>query len=164
MEYHDVLLTYLLGGWVFMHKIWPGRRAHWVKYNKSDFDCMSLASFCQSWAAELFPTTPFFFACTLIALLLLPGLTFLSWSNSLSKSSSAAAEAVGMVNCIFWLGPNGFVGWPLLGLARRGSLQLYKDEHWENIYQHNVYLKKKKKILWAPLTATSFILYNNNLI
>ena len=44
-------LTYLLAGWVFMHKIWPGRRAHWVKYrniNNSDLDGMSLASFCQS--------------------------------------------------------------------------------------------------------------------
>ena len=41
---------------MFMHKIWPGRRAHWLKYentNNSDFDCMSLASFCQS-RAELF--------------------------------------------------------------------------------------------------------------
>ena len=44
-------LTYLLAGWVFMHKIWPGRRAHWVKYeniNNSDLDGMSLAPFCQS--------------------------------------------------------------------------------------------------------------------
>ena len=34
-----------------MHTIWPGRRAHWVKYDNisnSDLDCMSLASFCQS--------------------------------------------------------------------------------------------------------------------
>ena len=34
-----------------MHKIWPGRRAHWVKYkniNSSDLDGMLLASFCQS--------------------------------------------------------------------------------------------------------------------
>ena len=34
-----------------MHKIWPGRRAHWVKYestNNSDLHGMSLASFCQS--------------------------------------------------------------------------------------------------------------------
>ena len=33
-----------------MHKIWPGRRAHWVKYkniNNLDLDGMSLASFCQ---------------------------------------------------------------------------------------------------------------------
>ena len=31
-------------------KIWPGRRAHWVKYEniKSNLDGMSLASFCQS--------------------------------------------------------------------------------------------------------------------
>ena len=39
-----------------MHKIWPGRRAHWVKYkniSNSDLDGMSLASFCQS-RAELF--------------------------------------------------------------------------------------------------------------
>ena len=44
-------LTYLLAGWVFMHKFWPARRAHWVKYeniNNSDLDGMSLASFCQS--------------------------------------------------------------------------------------------------------------------
>ena len=34
-----------------MHKIWPGRRAHWVKYeniNNSNLNGMSLASFCQS--------------------------------------------------------------------------------------------------------------------
>ena len=34
-----------------MHTIWPGRRAHQVKYetiNNSDLDGMSLASFCQS--------------------------------------------------------------------------------------------------------------------
>ena len=34
-----------------MHKIRPGKRAHWVKYeniNSLDFDGMSLASFCQS--------------------------------------------------------------------------------------------------------------------
>ena len=34
-----------------MHKVWPGRRAHWVKYESiinSDLDGMSLASFCQS--------------------------------------------------------------------------------------------------------------------
>ena len=33
-----------------MHKIWPGRRAHWIKcenINNSDLDAMSLASFCQ---------------------------------------------------------------------------------------------------------------------
>ena len=39
-----------------MHNIWPGRRAHWVKYkniNNSDLDGMSLASFCQSRAAVL---------------------------------------------------------------------------------------------------------------
>ena len=49
-------LTYLLAGWVFMHKIWPGRRVHWVKYenfNKSDLDGMSLASFCQSRAVYI---------------------------------------------------------------------------------------------------------------
>ena len=49
-------LTYLLAGWVFMHKIWPGRRAHQVKYkntNNSNLDGMSLASFCQS-RAEYF--------------------------------------------------------------------------------------------------------------
>ena len=37
-----------------MHKIWPGRRAHWVEYeiiNNSDLDGMPLASFCQSRAA-----------------------------------------------------------------------------------------------------------------
>ena len=28
-------LTYLLAGWMFMHKIWPGRRAHDVKYDTS---------------------------------------------------------------------------------------------------------------------------------
>ena len=34
-----------------MHKFWPGRRAHQVKYeniNNSDLDGVSLASFCQS--------------------------------------------------------------------------------------------------------------------
>ena len=34
-------LTYLLAGWVFMHNIWPGRRAHWVQYetvNNSNLD------------------------------------------------------------------------------------------------------------------------------
>ena len=47
-------LTYLLVGWVFLHEIWPGRRAHYVNYeniNNSNLDgtfCMSLASFCQS--------------------------------------------------------------------------------------------------------------------
>ena len=49
-------LTYLLAGWVFMDKIRPGRRAHWVKYkiiNNSDLDGMSLASFCQSRAAVI---------------------------------------------------------------------------------------------------------------
>ena len=43
--------TYLVSGWVFMHKIWTGRRSHCVKYkniNNSDLDGMSLASFCQS--------------------------------------------------------------------------------------------------------------------
>ena len=38
-----------------MQKIWPGRRAHWVKYkniNNSDLDGMSLASFCQSRAVK----------------------------------------------------------------------------------------------------------------
>ena len=42
-------IHYLLGGWVFMHKVWPGRRAQWVKYennNNSNLDGMSLASFC----------------------------------------------------------------------------------------------------------------------
>ena len=37
-----------------MHKVLPGRRAHWVQYeniNSSDLDGMSLASFCQSRAA-----------------------------------------------------------------------------------------------------------------
>ena len=49
---------YLLAGRVFMHKIWPGRRAHWVKYesiNNSDLDGMSLASFCQSRAEHIQP-------------------------------------------------------------------------------------------------------------
>ena len=44
-------LTYLLVGWVFLHEIWPGRRAHYVNYeniNNSNLDGMSLASFCQS--------------------------------------------------------------------------------------------------------------------
>ena len=48
-------LTYLLVGWVFLHEIWPGRRAHYVNYeniNNSNLDGMSLASFCQS-RAEL---------------------------------------------------------------------------------------------------------------
>ena len=47
-------LTYLLIGWVFLHEIWPGRRAHYVNYeniNNSNLDGMSLASFCQSRAA-----------------------------------------------------------------------------------------------------------------
>ena len=38
-----------------MHKIWPGRRAHKVKYeniSNSDVVGMSLASFCQSRAYE----------------------------------------------------------------------------------------------------------------
>ena len=39
----SLYLTYLLAGWEFMYKIWPGRRAHWVKY-----DGMLLAFFCQS--------------------------------------------------------------------------------------------------------------------
>ena len=37
-----------------MHKIWPGRRAHYINYenrNNSDLDGMSLASFCQNRAA-----------------------------------------------------------------------------------------------------------------
>ena len=45
------ILTYLLVGWVFLHEIWPGRRAHYVNYeniNNSNLDGMSLASFCQS--------------------------------------------------------------------------------------------------------------------
>ena len=45
-------LIFLLAGRVFMHIIWPGRRAHYVKYyeniNISDLDGMSLAFFCQS--------------------------------------------------------------------------------------------------------------------
>ena len=44
-------LTYLLVGWVFLHEIWPGRRAYYVNYeniNNSNLDGMSLASFCQS--------------------------------------------------------------------------------------------------------------------
>ena len=44
-------LTQHIVGWVFMHKIWPARRAHWVQcknINNSDLDSMSLASFCQS--------------------------------------------------------------------------------------------------------------------
>ena len=47
---------YLLVGWVFLHEIWPGRRAHYVNYeniNNSNFDGMSLASFCQSRAAYI---------------------------------------------------------------------------------------------------------------
>ena len=48
-------LTYLfILGWVFLHEIWPGRRAHYVNYeniNNSNLDGMSLASFCQSRAA-----------------------------------------------------------------------------------------------------------------
>ena len=51
-------LTYLLVGWVFLHEIWPGRRAHYVNYeniNNSNLDGMSLASFCQS-RAVLFYT------------------------------------------------------------------------------------------------------------
>ena len=49
-------LIYLLVGWVFLHEIWPGRRAHYVNYeniNNSNLDGMSLASFCQSRAALL---------------------------------------------------------------------------------------------------------------
>ena len=56
-------LTYLLVGWVFLHEIWPGRRAHYVNYeniNNSNLDGMSLASFCQS-RAEL---TKGFTTCT----------------------------------------------------------------------------------------------------
>ena len=48
-------LTYLLVGWVFLHEIWPGRRAHYVNYeniNNSNLDGMSLASFCQSRAVN----------------------------------------------------------------------------------------------------------------
>ena len=51
-------LTYLLAGWGFMHKIWPGRRAHWVKYkniNNLDLDGISLALFCQSRAVCIQP-------------------------------------------------------------------------------------------------------------
>ena len=47
MEYHDVLPNTSLIH-LFMHKIWPGRRAHWVKcenINNSDLDGMPLASF-----------------------------------------------------------------------------------------------------------------------
>ena len=39
-----------------MHKIWPGRRAYLGKYenvNNSDFDGMSLASFCQKGRAAM---------------------------------------------------------------------------------------------------------------
>ena len=49
-------LTYLLVGRVFLHEIWPGRRAHYVNYeniNNSNLDGMSLASFCQSRAVWL---------------------------------------------------------------------------------------------------------------
>ena len=52
-------LTYLLVGWVFLHEIWPGRRAHYVNYeniNNSNLDGMSLASFCQS-RAEMYATS-----------------------------------------------------------------------------------------------------------
>ena len=48
-------LTYLWAGWVFMHKIWHGKRAHWVKYkniNNLDLDGMLLAPFCQSRAVQ----------------------------------------------------------------------------------------------------------------
>ena len=39
MEYHDGYLTYLLAGWVFMHKTWPGRKAHYKKYeNLNNWD------------------------------------------------------------------------------------------------------------------------------
>ena len=51
MEYQMSYLTYLLVGWVFLHEIYPGRRAHYVNYeniNNSNLDGMSLASFCQS--------------------------------------------------------------------------------------------------------------------
>ena len=44
-------LTYLIVGWVFLHEIWPRRRAHYMNYeniNNSNLDGMSLASFCQS--------------------------------------------------------------------------------------------------------------------
>ena len=58
-------LTYLLlvVEWVFLHEIWPGRRAH-VNYeniNNSNLDGMSLASFCQSRAVlpiDLHTTLP----------------------------------------------------------------------------------------------------------
>ena len=55
---HDVLPNTSLNAadWLFMHKIWPGRRAHLVKYeniNNSALDGMSLASFCQSRAEYL---------------------------------------------------------------------------------------------------------------
>ena len=56
-------LTYLLVGWVFLHEIWPGRRAHCVNYeniNNSNLDGMSLASFCQS-RAVLY--SPWFMSC-----------------------------------------------------------------------------------------------------
>ena len=48
--------THLLAGWVFIQKIWPGRRAHWIKcknINNSDLDGVSLASFCQSRAVYI---------------------------------------------------------------------------------------------------------------
>ena len=50
-------LTYLLVGWLFLHEIWPGRRAHYVNYeniNNSNLDGMSLASFCQSRAVFIY--------------------------------------------------------------------------------------------------------------
>ena len=43
-------LRYILAQLVFMHNIWHGRRAHWVKYeniNNPDLDGMSLASFAK---------------------------------------------------------------------------------------------------------------------
>ena len=51
-------VTYLLAGWVFMHKIWPKKKSTLqVKYeniNNSDLDGMSLASFCQSRAVLIY--------------------------------------------------------------------------------------------------------------
>ena len=45
-----LILHNLLVGWVFLHEIWPGRRAHYVNYeniNNSNLEYV-LASFCQS--------------------------------------------------------------------------------------------------------------------
>ena len=52
VAYHDVSPNISLGRIsVYMHEIWPGRRAHYVKYENiiinSDLDGMSLASFAK---------------------------------------------------------------------------------------------------------------------